>query len=179
MRKFFAASLFLAIAACGQAAAPGAADAQTGAAAPSNSQVTPAERSAILTALNHRANAQGQVENECGDWVAPQFVVAEVGAGPGRVVAFVIGGGPSMASCYGDGPLVTMLRQHNGAWSQIHQIRGGMAIVLPTQHNNGNDIADGGPGFSFPVHEWNGSTYIYANRQVSDSALNDARFIPN
>ena len=41
------------------------------------------------------------------------------------------------------------------------------------------DIATGGPGFSFPVSHWNGTTYVNANRTVADSALGDARFIPN
>ena len=55
----------------------------------------------------------------------------------------------------------------------------GGAIILSTQHNNGNDIATGGPGFSFPVSQWNGTTYVNANRTVADSALGDARFLPN
>ncbi len=173
------ASLFFALAACGQAAAPSEADAQTAGAAAQSAEATPAERSAILAALSMRANGQGQVENECGEMVTPRFIVADIGSGPGRVIAFVIGGGPNAVSCYGDGELIILLRQNNGAWGNIWQNRGGAAIVLPTQHNNGNDIADGGPGFSFPVWQWNGTTYVNANRTVADSALGDARFIPN
>lgn len=173
------ASLFFALAACGQAAAPTEADAQTASATTQSGEPTAAETAAILSALSLRANAQGQVENECGDMVTPQFIAADLGSGPGRVIAFVIGGGPSTAACYGDGPLVVLMRQNNSAWSEIHQRRGGMIIVLSTQHNNGNDIADGGPGFSFPVAQWNGTTYIGTSRTVADSALGDARFIPN
>ncbi len=174
-----AASLFFALAACGQAAAPGEADAQTAGAAAQTSDVTAAERTAILAALNLRANAQGQVQNECGERVTPQFAVADIGSGPGRVVAFTIGGGPNMLTCYGDGALTIFMRNHNNAWTEIWQNRPGGAIVLSTQHNNGNDIANGGPGFSFPVWQWNGTTYVNANRTVSDSQLGDARFIPN
>jgi hypothetical protein len=175
----FAASLFFVLAACGQAAAPGSADAQTNAgAAATSSEATAAERSAILSALSMRANAGGQVENECGELVTPQFVVADVGPGVGRAIAFVIGGGPNMASCYGDGSLVMLMRQTNDAWSNIYMVRGGLMIILPTRHNNANDLADGGPGFSFPVWEWNGTTYVHANRTVADSALGDARYIP-
>ena len=176
--KAISASLFIVLAACGQAAAPSAAEAQTAGAAQSG-DITAAERSAILAALSLRANAQGQVENECGERVTPQFDVADIGSGPGRVVAFTIGGGPNMLTCYGDGALTIFMRHHNGAWSQIWQGRPGGAIILSTQHNNGNDIATGGPGFSFPVSQWNGATYVSANRTVSDSALDDARFIPN
>lgn len=173
------ASLFLALAACGQAAAPSEADAQTAGATAQNGEVTPAERAAILAALSMRANGGGQVQNACEEMVSPQFTVADLGSGPGRVIAFTIGGGPNMASCYGDGSLTILMRQNNGAWGEIWQGQPGGAIVLSTQHNNGNDIATGGPGFSFPVSQWNGTSYVNANRIVADSALNDARFIPN
>jgi hypothetical protein len=172
------ASLIFALAACGQSAAPSEAEAQTAATAQSR-EVTAEERTAILTALNMRANARGQVENECGERVTPQFTVADIGSGPGRVVAFTIGGGPNMLTCYGDGALTIFMRNHNNAWGEIWQGRPGGAIVLPARHNNGNDIATGGPGFSFPVSQWNGTTYVATGRMVGDSALGDARFIPN
>jgi hypothetical protein len=177
MRTFLAAFAILALAACGQAAAPSEADAQTAAAA--SGEVTAAERSAILAVTQMSADAQGQVENECGDRVTPQYIPADLGAGVGRSVAFVIGGGPNTAACYGDGPLVTIYRNAGGSWRQIYMRRGGMAIILSTTHNRANDIADGGPGFSFPVWEWNGNEYVFANREVADAALGDARFIPN
>jgi len=169
-------SLFFALAACGQAAAPTEAEAQT---AVQNGEVTAAERSAIFAALNLRPDAQGRVENECGEHVTPQFTTADIGSGPGRVIAFTIGGGPNMLTCYGDGALTLFMRNHDGAWSEIWRGSPGGAIILSTEHNNGNDIATGGPGFSFPVSHWNGTTYVDANRSVSDSQLGDARFIPN
>jgi hypothetical protein len=178
MRTFLATFAIFALVACGQAAAPGEADAQTGSDVTS-ADVSDAEKTAILAALQTRANAQGQVENECGEMVTPQFQVADVGAGVGRAVVFAIGGGPNMASCYGDGPLVVLLRNNDGAWRQIYQVRAGSIIILPTQHGGANDLARGGPGFSFPVSQWNGTTYADANREVADSALGDARFMPN
>jgi hypothetical protein len=171
------AACVFALAACGQAAAPSEADAQTATA--QSGDVTSAERSAILTALQMRSDAQGRVQNDCGEMVTPQFTVADLGSGPGRVIAFTIGGGPNMLTCYGDGALTTFMRQNNGAWGEIWRGSPGGAIVLSTQHNGGNDIATGGPGFSFPVSEWNGTTYVSANRTVADSQLSDARFIPN
>jgi hypothetical protein len=177
MRLFKAISFATAIAltACGQAAAPSDADAQTTGAA--SAEVTDAEKTAILALMQMRANAQGQVENECGDMVTPQFTVTDFGSGVGRAVAFVIGGGPSAAACYGDGSLVVVYRNTGDSWREIYMQRGGMPAILSTQHNGGNDIAAGGPGFSFPVWEWNGNEYTPANREVPDSALSDARFI--
>jgi len=171
------AACFFALAACGQATAPNEADAQTATA--QSGDVTSAERNAILAALQMRADAQGRVENECGELVTPQFIVADIGSGPGRVIAFNIGGGPNMLTCYGDGTLTIFFRQNNGAWGEIWRGSPGGAVVLSTQHNNGNDLAVGGPGFSFPVSHWNGTTYVSANRNVADSELGDARFIPN
>jgi hypothetical protein len=178
MRAFKAISfsVVLALAACGQAAAPADADQQP-ATASATGEVTDAEKNAILAALSLTANAQGQVQNECGDMVVPQFIVTDFGAGVGRAVSFVIGGGPSMAACYGDGPLIVVYRNAGGSWREIYQQRGGMPAILSTQHNGGNDIAAGGPGFSFPVWEWNGNEYAFANREVPDTALSDARFI--
>jgi hypothetical protein len=175
--KALSVSAFLALAACGQAAAPSEADAQTDGATTQNGEVTAAEKSAILGALQMRVNAQGQVRNECGDMVTPQFIQVDLGADVGRAVAFLIGGGPSIASCYGDGPLVVIYRNIGGEWRDIYQQRGGVPAILSTQHNDGNDLAAGGPGFSFPVWQWTGAAYQYANREVPDSALSDARFI--
>lgn len=171
------ASLLFALAACGQAAAPNEADAQTATA--QGGEVTGAERNAIIAALQLRADGQGRVVNECGEAVTPQYHVADIGSGPGRVIAFTIGGGPNQLTCYGDGALTIFMRNNNGGWSEIWQGQPGGAIILSTQHNNGNDIATGGPGFSFPVSQWNSTTYVDANRTVADSALGDARFIPN
>jgi hypothetical protein len=173
--KAISVSIFFALAACGQAAAPSEADAQTGGDA--SAEVTAADKTAILTAMNLRANAQGQVENECGDMVTPQFTPTDFGAGVGRAVVFIIGGGPSSAACYGDGSLVVVYRNTGGSWREIYMQRGGMPAILSAQHHGGNDIAAGGGGFSFPVWEWNGNEYAPANREVPDSALSDARFI--
>jgi hypothetical protein len=177
MRTLLAAFAILALVACGQAAAPSEADAQTGPAV-ATGDVTAAERTAILAALQLRANAQGQVQNECGDLVTPEYRPLDLGSGVGRAVAFIIGGGPSAAACYGDGPLIVVYRNTGGAWREIYQLRGGMMIILSTQHNSANDVANGGPGFSFPVMVWNGATYTHANREVGDSAMGDARFVP-
>jgi hypothetical protein len=175
MRLFqvISASLFFALAACGPAAAPSEAGAQT------DDEVASDERSAILSAVSATADAQGAVENECGERVAPQFIATDLGPGAGRMVAYVIGGGSNTAACYGDGPLVQLMHAEGGAWREVYQNRGGAIIVLSTQHNGANDLAGGGPGFSFPVWEWNGDEYVNANRTVADSALGDARFVPN
>lgn len=173
MRMLLAASLFLA--ACGQAAAPSAADAQT----QSAGAFTDADRNAILTAIGLRAaNAQGQVMNECGELVTPQYLPAELGGDAGTAMLFAIGGGPNMASCYGDGSLLHLMVRDGAGWRDVYSDRGGMLIILPTSTRGVHDIADGGPGFSFPVLQWNGRAYAPANREIGDAQLDGATFLP-
>lgn len=164
------AAFALMLAACGQQPSASAADL--------DAAVSDAERAAVLAAAGAAGNP-AQIENECGELVAPQLLPANLGDGVGRAVALVMTGGPNSATCYGDGPLVTIYQARDGAWREIYAHRGGPVIVLPAEHNGANDLADGGPGFSFPVWEWNGNDYVSANRSVADSALGDARFIPN
>jgi hypothetical protein len=164
-------SLFLALAACGQNG-PSTADAQP-AGAPSDS-----DRAAILGALNLTANAQGQVMNECGELSTPQFLPVELGADIGAATLFAISGGPNMATCYGDGPDLHLFVRDGAGWREVYSARGRMLIILPTSTRGVHDIADGGPGFSFPVWTWNGTAYAPANREVGDSALDGATFLP-
>lgn len=163
------AAFALVLAACSQ---------QPSAAADLDAAVTDAERASVLAAAGLAGNP-AQVENECGELITPQLQPANLGDGVGRAVALVMSGGPNTAACYGDGPLVTIYQSRDGGWREIYSIRGGMAIVLPAMHNGANDLADGGPGFSFPVWEWNGNEYVNADRTVADSATGAARYIPN
>ena len=174
--RFFniiSASLVLALAACGPAAGPGSADAQTAA-----GELSAADRTAVLGALNLSANAQGQVMNECGELVTPQFVPAELGGDAGTGTLFAISGGPNMATCYGDGPDLHLFVRDGAGWREVYSARGRMLVILPTSTRGVRDLADGGPGFSFPVWVWNGTAYAPANRQIGDSELDGATFLP-
>lgn len=164
-----AALLFVALAACG------------GPVATADSRAfTEADRAAILETRQLSADAQGLVMNECGDLVTPQFLPAELGGDVGTAILFAMGGGPTIASCYGDGPdLHLMMRQATG-WREIYSARGRVLIILPTSTGGVRDLADGGPGFSFPVWTWNGSRYAPASREVSDADLGkmEAAYLP-
>jgi hypothetical protein len=171
--QVISASLLFALAACGPAAGPADADAQT-----ASGEISSADRAAILRALSLTANAQAQVTNECGERVTPQFLPAELGGAAGSGILFAIGGGPNMATCYGDGPDLHLFVRDGANWREVYSARGRMLIVLPSLTHGVHDIADGGPGFSFPVWTWNGTAYAPANREVSDSALAGATFLP-
>jgi hypothetical protein len=46
-----------------------------------------------------------------------------------------------------------------------------MLVILPTSTGGVRDLADGGPGFSFPVWTWNETRYARASRNISDAEL--------
>lgn len=155
-----AALLALVLAACDRPAA-------TVPAGPS----TDADRAAILQVLKLPADPQGKVMNACGELVVPQFLPAELGGSVGTAILFAIGGGPQMASCYGDGPDLHLFARDGGGWREVYSARGRMLIILPSATGGVRDLADGGPGFSFPVWSWDGSRYVPADRDVADADL--------
>jgi hypothetical protein len=167
MLGVIAATISLALTACDRPAAP--------IAAPSAPEV---DRAALLGALKLSANEQGQVRNECGDWVTPAIATAELGGAAGAAQLVAIGGGPSMAACYGDGPDLHLLLRDGATYREIYSARGRMLVILPGTTNGVRDIADGGPGFSFPLWQWNGTVYANTNRQVSDAEIANATFLP-
>ena len=162
-----AALLSLTFAACDQQIT--AADARS---------LTEADRAAILGTLKLSADAKGQVMNECGELVTPQFLPAELGGG--TAVLFAISGGPNMATCYGDGPDLHLFMPVAKDWREVYSARGRMLIILPTSTGGMRDIADGGPGLSFPVWTWNGTQYAPAGREISDAELSEmkATYLP-
>ena len=133
---------------------------------------------AIFSALGLAPDAQGQVANECGEKVTPRILAAELGGAVGTAQLVAIEGGPNTAACYGDGPDLHLMRSQGEGFREIYSARGRMLIILPTPRDGVRDIADGGPGSSFPVWEWNGGEYAPAGREVGDAALSRATFLP-
>ncbi|HVZ98909.1 MAG TPA: hypothetical protein VG841_01200 [Caulobacterales bacterium] len=181
LKHMSVSALALAAVACGQPVAT-ATEAQaqpaTTATTAAPAEVSAADKAAILAALHMRADARGMVMNECEEKVTPGYIPVDMGSGVGSAILFVMVGGPNMASCYGDGPDLHLMRREGGAFREIYSLRGGVMVVLNTEHSGGKDIADGGPGFSFPVEQWNGATYVRTRRTVSDAQTADALMLP-
>jgi hypothetical protein len=178
MRLKFASVLLLALAACGPAASPGGAGAQTAAAPTQTGALGEGERIALLASLNLRADAAGLVENECGEKVTPQVRLVELGGAVGTAALLVMEGGPNTATCYGDGPGLTLLRRDGASWRAIYASRGGFLAVLPSQTGGVRDIAFAGPGFEHPLWVWNGSEYAPAGRSIADAQMAGATILP-
>lgn len=172
MRTISLALTALLMAACGQAAAPDSADAQPAAAAAPAAEVSAADRTAILTLMNTPADASGQVENECGERVTPKFETVELGGAVGAAVLLVMEGGPNAASCYGDGPGLSLWRRDGANFTNIYSSRGAMLVVMPARGNNARDLVEGGPGFEHPLYMWNGTEYAFA-RSIADQQMGD------
>jgi hypothetical protein len=156
--------LILALAACGSQGAR-----------PEEPALTDADHPVILAALQMSADPQGLVLNECGDLSRPQILPAELGGGVGTAALVAISGGPTIAACYGDGPDLHLLMRDGAGWREIYAARGRMLIILPTTTDGVRDIGDGGPGLSFPVWSWNGTRYVPAGREISDSELSKTK----
>lgn len=171
------ACLCLALAACGEAGAPGNVETQPVTAA-AGADITDADRAAIFALLGLTPNPRGEVRNECGENSTPQFLPVDLGGAAGAGILFAMSGGPTTASCYGDGFLLHLYVRDGARLRDVYSDRGGMLIVLPTRTDGVRDIADGGPGFSFPVWQWNGREYAYAERSISDADLGEATFLP-
>lgn len=165
--RVMSAAVAVALAACGQAAAPSDAEAQP-ATQSATVGLSASDKTAILRQMSLSADARGQVENECGEKVTPQFLSAALGGPVGTATLFVMEGGPNTATCYGDGPDLHLMKREGAAFREIYSARGRMIIVLPTLTGGVHDIADGGPGFSFPVWKWNGTDYADSGRHISD-----------
>ena len=176
----------LVAAACGQQTSQEKAVADTASpatsAAPAASatagQVSDADRAAVLTAAGLQANPRGLVKNECDDMVTPQLVPVDLGPTVGPAVLLAMSGGPSLASCYGDGPGLTLFRRDGASWKEIYSSRGGFLAVMREQHNGAPDIVFAGPGFSHPAYEWNGKGYALTTRTVADDRLENAKILP-
>lgn len=181
MRTHIASLLLFAVAACGQAAAPDDAGAQiaaSGQAAAPSAELTAADRAAILRSMNLSADARGMVENECGERVEPQIQQVDLGGAVGQAALLAMSGGPNYASCYGDGPGLTLLMREGASWRAIYNSRGGFLAVMPTETRGVRDIAFAGPGFEHPLHVWNGTVYTPAGRSVADAAMANATILP-
>ena len=137
--------------------------------------VTDADRAAVLKTLGLSADQQGLVPNECGERSVPRYLSAELGGNAGTAILFAMSGGPTTASCYGDGPDLHLMMRDGASWREIYSARGRMLISLPTSTAGVRDIGDGGPGFSFPVWVWNGTRYVPAGREISDAELSKVK----
>jgi hypothetical protein len=137
-----------------------------------NAALTDADTAAILAAMNLTPNARGEVENECGEFITPKIEAVELGGPVGTAALLAMSGGPNTASCYGDGPGLTLFRRDGAAWSMIYSSRGAMLVVLPGSTNGARDLVEGGPGFEHPLYQWNGAEYAFV-RSIADDAIGE------
>jgi hypothetical protein len=174
-RALIIAVLAFAMAGCSP---PSTATPDAEASAPSGGPLSEADRASILGALNLSPSASGEIVNECGDNVTPTIAPAELGGAVGTAHLVAIPGGPSLYTCYGDGPDLHLMMRDGAGWREIYAARGRMLIIMPGVTNGVRDLADGGPGFQFPLWQWNGSAYANTGRSVSDTELANATFLP-
>ena len=104
--------------------------------------------------------------------------IVGLGASVGRAVLLAMSGGPNSATCYGDGPGLTVFRQNGTVWQQIYSSRGGFLAIIKETHNGVPDHVFAGPGFSRPLFTWNGTTCVRAAREVPDERMEGTTILP-
>jgi len=135
---------------------------------PASSGVTDVERAAALAALNMPAGDPGQVINNCDEAVTPDVYAADIGGAVGRAFLVVVGGGPNTVACYGDTGMQFFLFREGADGLQLALSDFGHFAVMDTEHLGVRDVAIGGPGFEFPVLEWNGEAFV-PSRTIKDT----------
>ncbi|MEX0644599.1 MAG: hypothetical protein WD076_04770 [Parvularculaceae bacterium] len=135
--------------------------------APASSSITDIERAAAIAALNMPAGEAGQVINSCDEAVTPEVFAADLGGAVGRAFLVVVGGGPMTAACYGDTGMQFYLFNEGEAGLHLVLSDFGHFAVMDTEHFGVRDVAIGGPGFEFPVLEWNGEGFV-PSRTIKD-----------
>ena len=134
------------------------------------SEVGATERDAAIAAVGLPPAPEGGVINACDEATMPDVYPAELGGDVGRALLVVVGGGPTTLTCYGmSGMKFFLLARDSTGWKTIFEGQGHF-VVMESEHLGVKDVAVGGPGFEFPVFEWNGSKYVFA-RTVSDGEL--------
>lgn len=134
------------------------------------SAVSDEERMLVLAATGLDHDPDGLTINDCGEAVEPDVHAIDMGGDVGRALLVVIKGGPTTAACYGDtGMKFFLMRQDGDNYKTVASDMGHFA-VMDTQTQGVKDFAVGGPGFEFPVYEWNGRTFV-SLRTISDAEL--------
>ncbi len=153
--------------------------ASDGAESPADAGVlSAADKTQLLRALALEPDAQGQVDNGCGENVRPQILPVALGGALGTAQLVIIGGGPNTLTCNGDGPgALTLVQRDSTGFRPIFAGRGYLS-VLPTRHNGVSDISFGGPGFTFPVLQWDGQSYVDSGRTISDTEFTAGTVLP-
>jgi hypothetical protein len=168
------------LAACGQpSATQTSAQGAEASAEAAEIKMSAGDHAALIAVTGYALAADGTVENACGERVHPQTLPADVGGSVGLAWLIVVGSGPNATGCYGDVPggLYLVMRDAD-AYRLIFADSGYLAILPEMGIDGVHDVAIGGPGFSFPVYEWDGSSYVPADRMISDEELGRATMLP-
>lgn len=139
---------------------------------------SPVEQAAMIESLGLVLDPTGHVVNDCREAVLPQFLPVPAG-GKSALTLVVIPGGTGTAACYGDGPDLHLMLHEGTTFREVFALRGGALILLTSKTKGLRDIAEGGPGASYPLWRWDGAAYVQTGGSVSDGpATKGALILP-
>lgn len=132
----------------------------------------------LAKAAGATITADGRIRNACDEEVTPSVAEIAFGGAVGTASLLVIPGGEAMPTCYGDVPGdMYLFVEDGGAYRQVFQ-GGGYIMVLPTTQNGVHNFALGGPGTTFPVFAWDGSTFV-SSGSISNDDLSAMGTLPS
>jgi hypothetical protein len=144
-----------------------------------DSNLTAADRRALIAEAGYEADSSGKVENVCGEMVSPEFVPADIGGSVGVAELVVIPNGPNSADCYGEGPGdMYLMRRTARGFHTVFADSGPIAILSSTGTDDVHDIAVSGRGDGIPVFRWDGDDYVSAGRNVSRREYDASPAVP-
>lgn len=132
--------------------------------------VSDEERMLAIASLGLDHDPDGRAINDCGEAVTPDVHAIDMGGDVGRALLIVMKGGPTTAACYGDTGMKFFLVKQDGENFKTVASDTGHFAPLESETSGVRDFAVGGPGFEFPVYEWNGRTFV-SLRKISDADL--------
>ena len=122
--------------------------------------------------------ASGLIRNACDEELTPSVAEIDFAGAVGTALLLVIPGGDAIPTCYGDVPGdMYLFVEDGGAYRQVFQ-GGGYIMVLPTTQNGVHNFALGGPGMTFPVFAWDGSTFV-SSGSISNDDLSAMGMLPS
>jgi len=132
----------------------------------------------LAKAAGMSINADGSIHNACDEDVTPLVSEIDFGGAVGTAELLVIPGGQAMPTCYGDVPGdMYLFATDSAGYRQIFQ-GGGYIMVLPTTQNGVHNFALGGPGMTFPVFSWDGTTFAPSG-SISNDDLSGLGTLPS
>lgn len=124
----------------------------------------------LFASIKLSTTPDGKVINGCDEPITPEVQSLNLGAALPDIVLVIMTGGDTAPGCYGAaGEEFTLVLSEQDDFSMLFSSPG-YYMPLTTQHEGVYDFAIGGPGFEYPVYQWDGAEFVLTG-SIADSEL--------